>query len=79
MYNNDKTGIFYQKLPNSLYVQKKNKSNFKGTKKMKDKTRATAMVCTAADGFKLPIALIGKASNQTCFQLLYPGVATFIP
>ena len=79
MYNADKTVIFYQKLPNSLHVQKNNKSNFKGTKYMKDKTHAAGMICNTDDGFKLPIALIGKAKNPTCFQLLDPGVAIPLP
>ena len=78
-YNDDQTGIFYQKLPKLLYVQKTNKSNFKGTKYMKDKTHAAGMICNTADGFKLPIALIGKAKNPTCFQLLDPGVETPLP
>ena len=56
-------GLFYQKLPNSMYVQGNNKKRFKGTKQMKDKTRATAMICTAADGTRLPIAIIGKAKK----------------
>ena len=71
MYNADQTGLFYQKLPNSLYVQKKNKKKFKGTKQMKDKTCVTGMTCTAAaDGFQLLVAIIGKAKQPVCFGLL---------
>eukprot|EP00957_Ditylum_brightwellii_P177821 13545048-Ditylum_brightwellii.AAC.1 len=43
LYNVDQSGLFYQKLPNSLYVQKEQKTSFKGVKQMKDKTRITAM------------------------------------
>ena len=79
LYNADQTGMFYQKLPNSIYVQKKNKKNFKGTKQMTDKTRVTLMICTAADGFKVPIALIGKSKKPTCFELIQPGKRTPLP
>ena len=41
LYNADQTGLFYQKLPNSLYIKKGGKS---GIKAMKDKTRVTVMV-----------------------------------
>ena len=53
IYNADQTGLFYQKLPNKLYVNKDKKNNYSGAKQMKDKTRITLMVCTAADGKKV--------------------------
>ena len=37
---------------------------------MKDKTRVTAMVCTAADGYCCPLAIIGKSKRPVCFDLL---------
>jgi hypothetical protein len=52
MYNCDQTGFFYQKVPNYMYVQKDKRKEYKGTKQMKDKTGVTAMICTAADGFR---------------------------
>ena len=70
VYNADQTGLFFQKLPNSLYVHKDNKKKYTGTKKMKDKARITLMVCTAADGSKLPLALVGKPKKPRCFNLL---------
>jgi len=79
MYNADQTGFFYQKLPNCMYVQKNKRKDFKGTKQMKDKTRVTAMVCTAADGFRVPVAIIGKAKRPQCFDLLQPGHSTPLP
>jgi hypothetical protein len=62
-----------------MYVQKDNKKQFKGTKQMKDKARVTAMICTAADGFRLPVAIIGKAKKPVCFGLLQPGHSTPLP
>lgn len=48
---------------------------------MKDKTRATAMICTtAADGTRLPIAIIlGKTKKPSCFQLLDPRAGPPLP
>lgn len=71
LYNADhQTGLFYQKLPNALYVQKNNKKFFKGTKQMKDKTRVTTMICTAADGTRVPIAILGRRRNLHVFNCL---------
>ena len=61
LYNADQTGLFYQKLPNSTYV--------KGCKQMTDKSRLTLMVCTAADGKKMPLAIVGKPKRPKCFEL----------
>jgi DDE superfamily endonuclease len=36
---------------------------------MKDKNRITVMICTAANGSKVPLAVIGKAAKPTCFRL----------
>ena len=52
--------MFYAKLPNSLYVDKNNKNDYKGTKQMKDKSRMTEMIATAADISRLPVKTIGK-------------------
>ena len=70
VYNADQTGLFFQKLPNSLYVDKAKKKDYAGTKRMKDKERITLMVCTSADGWRVPLALIGKFKKPVCFQLL---------
>ena len=37
LYNTDQTGLFYQKLPNSLYIEKKQNKYFDGTKDIKEK------------------------------------------
>ena len=70
LYNADQSGIFYQKLPNSLYVDKDRKKEYAGTKMMKDKTRLTIMVCTSANGDKFPLAIVGKPKVPACFRLL---------
>ena len=57
LYNADQTGLYYQKLPNALYVRKDEKKKARGTKQMKDTTRVTLMVCTAANGDKIPLAM----------------------
>jgi hypothetical protein len=69
IYNADQTGFFYQKLPNRLYVDKANKRDYAGAKQMKDKNRITVMVCTAANGSKVPLFVVGKYKNPTCFRL----------
>ena len=70
IYNADQTGLFYQKLPNTLYVDKAKKKHSKGAKQLKDKTRATIMVCISADGRKCPLAMIGKPKMPECIKHL---------
>ena len=68
-YNADQTGLFYQKLPNTLYVDKDTKKKPGGSKQMKSKERITLMVCTAASGDKVPLAMVGKAKKPECFKM----------
>ena len=70
IYNADQTGLFHQKLPNQIYGNKIQKNNYKGANQMKDKTRITLMVCTAASGGKVPLAMIGKSKSPRCFDHL---------
>ena len=35
---------------------------------MKDKTRLTLMICTTANGDKIPIAVVGKSAQPRCFR-----------
>ena len=69
IYNGDQTGLYYQKLPNRVYISKDNKATVAGVKQMKDKTRITAMICTAADGSKVPLAIVGKPKKTMCFRI----------
>ena len=54
------------------FVDKDKKNDYAGAKQMKDKARITLMVCTAADGTKVPLAIVGKSKNPKCFAHL-PG------
>ena len=67
--NADQTGLFEQKLPNSMYVDMTKKYNYAGAKRMKVTTRITRMVCTAADGSKVPLSIVGKPAKPVCFRL----------
>ena len=69
VYNADQTGLYHQKLPNRMYVNANEKKDYAGVKRMKDKTRITLMMCTAADGRKCPLAIVGKAKKPMCFRL----------
>ena len=66
-YNEDQTGLFYAKLPNYLYVKSQQNKGYKGSKQIKDNNRVMSMVCTAADGNRVPIVLIGKPKSPFCF------------
>ena len=68
IYNADQTGLYYQKLPNRLYVEQARKKEYAGVKQMKDKSRVTLMVFTAADGTKGPLAMVGKPKSPHCFR-----------
>ena len=69
VYNADQTGLYYQKLPNRMYVDANQKSSYAGVKQMKDKTRVTLMVCTSAAADKCPLAIVGKPKQPRCFNL----------
>ena len=67
-YNADQTGLFYAKSPKYLYVNPQENKWYKGYKKMKYKTIFTEMVCNAADGNRVPIALISKFKEPNFFN-----------
>jgi hypothetical protein len=68
LYNADQTGLYYTKLPSKVYIDKEERGTTNGTKQMKSKDRLTLMVATAANGEKLPLAMIGKSAKPTCFK-----------
>jgi hypothetical protein len=68
IYNADQTGLFFNKLPNRIYVDKEAK-DYCGVKQMKSKDRVTLMVATSAAGEKIPLFMVGKAKSPECFQL----------
>ena len=69
VYNADQTGLFYNKLPNKVFVSMENAKDFHGCKAMRSKDRVTIMLCTAADGSKVPLSIVGKSKNPHCFKL----------
>jgi len=69
LYNADQTGLFYNKMPNRIYLDKDNK-DFRGVKQMKSKERVTLMVSSSAAGAKLPLFMVGTAKQPLCFKHL---------
>ena len=74
VYNADQTGLFYNKLPNRMYVKKTEECTHRGVKAMKDKARITLMVCTSASGAKVPLFVVDKSKNPMCFQKRKPPI-----
>lgn len=65
IYNADETGIFYKMLPDKT-MEFKDVNCHVGKK---NKERITAMVCAnMSDTDKLPLLVIGRASNPPLFQ-----------
>ena len=60
VYNVDQTSIYYQKLPNSVYVDEVNKNYYDSVRQMKDETHITLVVGTSSSGGKLPLAIVGE-------------------
>ena len=78
MYNADQTGLYHQKLPHRVYIDKAATTTMHGVKQMKDKTRITLMVVTAASGARGPLCLVGVSKNPECFRELEVGKQTLV-
>ena len=63
IYNAYQTGLFYRKLPNTIYAKDCRKNEYADATQMKDKTRLTLMVCTAVSGKTYLSDIVGKAKN----------------
>ncbi len=74
IYNVDETALYYKLLPRRTYVTEfEDPKNIRGTQKMKAKDRATAFICTNADGIqKIPLTLIGTSKNPRAFKSKKP-------
>ena len=70
IYNADQTGLFYRQLPNRMFVDEDKVKSTRGVKQMKDKDRVTLMMCIAANGEKLPLAMVGKSKLPACFRMI---------
>jgi len=68
VYNADQTGLFYNKLPNRIYIDK-DEQDYRGVKQMKSKDRVTLMVASSGAGKKLPLFMVGKSKKPECFRL----------
>ena len=64
IFNADKTGLFYQCLPDRTHVFKNDKC---ATGKLL-KERLTELVTASMAGEKLPLLVIGKSANPRCFK-----------
>jgi hypothetical protein len=64
IFNADQTGLFFQKLPNTMDCKKSERNTVKGAKKMKDKNKVTIMVCTSAAGLQGQ----SKVATSTAFS-----------
>ena len=72
VYNADKTGLYHQKLPNTLCVKKELKKETWWYKQMKDNIRLTLMVCMVASEKKLSLAVVGKSKAPKLFEGIIP-------
>jgi len=69
IYNLDETGLLYRGLPSRSYVPSDDRRTARGSKAMKSKDRVTLILCCNAMGtHKVPVTMIGKASQPMCFQ-----------
>jgi hypothetical protein len=66
VYNADQTGLFYNKLPNQIYIDKE-EQDYCGIKQMKSKDRVTLMVASSAAGKKTSSLHGGKVQETQMF------------
>jgi hypothetical protein len=69
IFNADQFGLFFQKLPNRIYCNKKERRTIRGVKQMKDKNRISSMCCVSAACKKLPLPVIEKSKRPQCWDL----------
>ncbi|CAM1325795.1 Uncharacterised protein r2_g3468 [Pycnogonum litorale] len=66
IFNADETGAYFRALPDSTYVDKKDKKTVKGFKTAKD--RVTVLVTCNMEGENEELLLIGKSKQPRCFK-----------
>jgi hypothetical protein len=64
----DQTGLYYNKLPNRIYVNKADRNNYSGCKQMQAKDEVTLMIVIAPSGAKGPLFMVGKSKWPVCFK-----------
>lgn len=71
IFNMDETCLLYRLLPNrSFLAPQENRQTARSAEDMGAKERLTVIVCANASGtLKMPLALIGRCKQPTCFSL----------
>lgn len=65
----DETGLFLRCIPNRAYVVVGQRRGARSTKEMKANDRvALVMTCNATGSHKIPVAIVGKATQPLCFK-----------
>jgi hypothetical protein len=67
IYNADQPGLFHQKLPSRIYVDKSSKKNYAGAKQMKDETRIAVILVQLLMAVKSHCPLLGNQRTQFVF------------
>jgi len=69
VFNVEETGLLYRGLPSRSYVPSEDRRTARGSKAMKSKDRVTLTLwCNATGIHKVPVTMIGKASQPMCLQ-----------
>jgi hypothetical protein len=72
VYNADQRGLFYNKLPNCMYVSKGSPSH----EADEEPRYVTPMVAISAAGAKIPLFMVGSPSNLSASSCV---LETFLP
>jgi hypothetical protein len=80
IYNADETGLYYNKLPNTMYLSEIDRCSARGTKEMHSKDRVTVMLCCNSSGtHKVPLFVIGKSARPHCFATSNEDIRKQVP
>jgi hypothetical protein len=63
------SGLFFNKMPNRMYIDKNCWKSTKGVKAMESKGRVSMMICTSCTGKKALLVVVGKARKPECVRL----------
>ena len=64
VYNAEKTGLYYKKLPNHAYIDKANKNDYTSVNQIKDKTHITLMVVSSTSEKKCHLLYLENRKPQ---------------
>lgn len=75
IFNVDEAGLIFKLLPTRTCVYRtENARTVRGIKAMNSKDCIRGYTCTNATGRRVPIKVIEKAKNLTCFSIVKPVV-----